>query len=117
MLARAIRRRAAQVPRQVDRLDEGVGVNKASGCVRRQLDHALAFAGSPACHESVNLVALSAVKLWLRDCLVLTGGIQAKAPARPGAHRFLNVATTPFHRRSGDFAVRDRAERQTHRLS
>jgi hypothetical protein len=39
---------------------------------------------------------VSAVKVWLRDCSGLAGGIQAKAPAPHPAHQFLCLATMPF---------------------
>jgi hypothetical protein len=46
---------------------------------------------------AVNLLGVSAVKVWLRDCSVLAGGIHAIAPAPHLAHQSLCFATMPFH--------------------
>jgi hypothetical protein len=68
-------------------------------------------------HTRETLVAVSAVKVWLRDYSVLADGIQAKAPVLHRAHQFLYVSTTPIRHRSGGLRgdARDRAERRTHR--
>jgi hypothetical protein len=48
-----------------------------------------------------NLVAVSAVKVWLRDFSVLAGGIQAKVSALHRAHQLLDGATMPPRHQSG----------------
>ena len=59
-----------------------------------------------------NLVAVSAVKVWLRDFSVLAGGIQAKAPAPHPVHQFLCLATMLFRHCSDGLRddARDTAE-------
>jgi hypothetical protein len=68
--------------------------------------------GSLVCYRSFNLLGVSAVKVRLRDCLVLAGGIQAKAPAPQLAHQFLYLATMRFHHCSDELRgdARDTAE-------
>jgi hypothetical protein len=60
--------------------------------------------------------AVSAVKVWLRDFLVLAGGIQAKVPALHRAHQLLDGATMPPRHQNGGLRgdARDRAEPRTH---
>ena len=67
-------------------------------------------------HTRETLVAVSAVKVWLRDFSVLAGGIQAKVSALHRAHQLLDGATMPPRHQSGGLRgdARGRAERRTH---